>query len=156
MIGQNPPDAVRRICSTRVRGRAGVATAALRIVAGILFVLASLPKFLLHDMELSEFVRYGLPASDLLVYLVGLLELGGGALLVLGLATRVAALALALNMVGAVLTAGVRVGGWFHLGVAPTLLLAMVYLLWAGSGAKALDRRLASPARRPVDLESGP
>ena len=140
--------ALRRLCSTRVRGRAAVATAVLRIAAGTVFVLTALPKFLLHDVELAEFVRYGLPPSSLLVHLVGLLELGGGILLVLGLATRVVALGLALNMVGAVLTAGVRVGGWFHLGVAPALLLAMLYLLWAGSGAWALDRRLSAGVRR--------
>jgi putative oxidoreductase len=34
------------------------------------------------------------------------------------------------------------VGGPIHLGLAPTLLVAMLYLIWAGPGAAALDGRL--------------
>ncbi|MGQ0838229.1 DoxX family protein [Actinokineospora sp.] len=128
----------------RVSGRAAVATAVLRIVTGLFFVLAAIPKFAAHDFELAEFARFGLPESSALVYLVGLLELGGGLMLVLGVGTRLAALGLAVNMAGAIATAGVKVGGPFHLGVAPALLLAMVFLLWAGPGVAALDRRLAA------------
>jgi putative oxidoreductase len=141
----------RAFLRSRVHGRAAVATAVVRILAGLVFVLFSLPKFVLHDMELAEFVRYGFPPSDVVVYLVGLLELGGGLLLVVGLATRLAALGLALNMLGAVLTAGVRIGGPIHLGLAPTLLVAMLYLVWSGSGAAALDRRVSTRLAHDVD-----
>ena len=134
---------------TRVTGRAATATAVLRVAAGLVFVLFAIPKFALHEAELAEFVRYGFPASSTLVHLVGLLELAGGLMLVLGLLTRLAAAGLAVNMAGAVLTAGIRVGGPIHLGVAPALLVAMLYLLWAGPGAPALDRRLAA-GRRPL------
>lgn len=134
----------QRFFSTRVGGRVAVVTAVLRIATGLVFVLFSLPKFLAHEYELAEFVRYGLPDSSAIVYLVGALELGAGLMLILGIGTRLAALGLALNMAGAIATAGVQVGGPFHLGVAPALLLSMVYLLWAGSGAAALDRALAT------------
>ncbi len=133
--------------ASRVSGRGEVATAVARVLAGLVFVLLSLPKFFLHDFELAEFMRFGLPNSSLIVYLVGLLELGAGLMLVLGLGTRLAALGLAINMIGAIATAGVRVGGPFHLGLAPALLLAMLFLLWAGPGAASLDRRLAAPGR---------
>ncbi len=138
------PGFVRSAVRSRVSGRAATGTAVLRIATGFIFFVFGLPKFLLHEFELAEFVRYGLPASSLIVYLVGLLEIAGGIMLILGLLTRLAALGLAVNMVGAIATAGVTVGGPFHLGVAPALLMAMLYLLWAGSGAAALDRRLAS------------
>jgi hypothetical protein len=36
------------------------------------------------------------------------------------------------------------VGGPFHLGLAPALLAANVYLLVAGPGSLALDRRLVA------------
>jgi proteasome assembly chaperone (PAC2) family protein len=49
---------------------------------------------------------------------------------------------LALNLVGAIATAGRVDGGTFHLGVAPAMLLAMLYLIWAGCGRLALDRKL--------------
>ncbi len=139
-----PRNPIQLFFSTRMRGRGGIATAALRIVTGLVFVLFSLPKFLLHEYELAEFVRYGLPDSSIIVYLVGSLELGAGLMLILGIGTRLAALGLALNMAGAIATAGVQVGGPFHLGVAPALLLSTVYLLWAGSGSAALDRALAA------------
>ena len=45
-------------------------------------------------------------------------------------------------MVGAIATAGVMDGGSFHLGVAPAMLVAMLFLLWAGSGVLAVDNRL--------------
>ncbi|MDD7939836.1 DoxX family protein [Actinomycetospora lutea] len=137
------PRGIQRFLTTRVQGRAASATAALRIVAGAVFVLFSLPKFLRHEEELAEFVRYGLPDASAIVYLVGTLELVAGLMLVLGVATRLAALGLAANMAGAVATAGVQVGGAFHLGVAPLLLLTMVFLLWSGSGAAAVDRVLS-------------
>jgi putative oxidoreductase len=78
------------------------------------------------------------------VQLVGLVEVGAGLMLVVGLATRLAALALAVVMAGAILTAGLTVGGPFHLGLAPALLVANGYLLAVGPGNLALDRRLAA------------
>ncbi|MET7770290.1 hypothetical protein [Nocardia sp. NPDC005366] len=48
------------------------------------------------------------------------------------------------SMTGAIATAGVRVGGPFHLGVAPTLLLTMLFLLCNGAGSAALDARVAA------------
>jgi putative oxidoreductase len=85
------------------------------------------------------------PTWSRIVYLVGLLEIVGGLMLVLGLLTRLAAAALAVNMAGAVLTAGITMGGPIHLGLAPALLVAMLYLLWAGPGDPALDARLNTP-----------
>jgi uncharacterized membrane protein YphA (DoxX/SURF4 family) len=135
------------LLSTRVHGRAASATAVLRVVVGVVFVFFGLLKFVFGDLELAEFVKFGFPDSLLIVYLVGLLEVAAGSLLVVGLATRLAALGLAVVMAGAVLTAGTSVGGWFHLGVAPTLLVANLYLLWAGSGARAWDHRVAAGSR---------
>ena len=85
---------------------------------------------------------------NITVYVVGVVELIGGLLLVVGLFTRLAALLLAVNMVGAIATAGRVDGGSFHLGVAPTLLVAMLFLLWAGSGMLALDGKLTSGGAR--------
>jgi len=45
--------------------------------------------------------------------------------------------------VGAIATAGRVEGGSFNLGVAPALLLAMLFLVWAGPGRLALDGRVA-------------
>jgi putative oxidoreductase len=39
-------------------------------------------------------------------------------------------------------TAGRTVGGPFHLGVAPALLVLMLVLVWSGATRWSLDRRL--------------
>jgi putative oxidoreductase len=133
----------RGLFRTRVNGWLRRVTAVVRIVAGVVFVLFGVVKFIVPEYELAEFVRFGFPASVAIVYVVGLLEIVGGLMLVLGLLTRFAAAALAVNMAGAVLTAGINVGGPIHLGLAPTLL----YLLWAGPGDPALDARLDASGR---------
>lgn len=133
---------IRLLLTDRATGRARTAALIARTLAGLLFLLSTVPKFADHHHEIDEFVRYGLPRSSALVYAVAGIEIVAGLLLVLGLATRLAAAAMALNMTGAVLTAGVHVGGAFHLGVAPLLLATCLFIVWAGPGAKALDRKL--------------
>jgi putative oxidoreductase len=135
-----------RLARPRTHGAAGWATTLVRVVTGALFVMFSLGKFVDHMQESADFDRYGVPVPDVATYLVGTLELVGGALLVVGLLTRPAAALLAANLVGALLTAGITDGGTFHLGVGPAMLLAMVFLVWAGPGRLALDTRLLAPS----------
>jgi putative oxidoreductase len=138
-----------RFLSSRVDGRAAAVTAGIRVFVGLAFVFFGVVKFVMTQFEVTEFVKFGFPASAGIVYLVGLVEVGAGLMLLLGLGTRLAAVGLAVVMVGAILTAGLTVGGPFHLGVAPVLLVANLYLLWAGSGSRAVDRRLAARADTP-------
>ena len=115
----------------------------VRILSGAFFVSVSLGKFVDHAQEAMDFDRYGVPIPDVAVSAVGVIELVCGLLLVVGLLTRPAAALLALTLVGAIATAGRVDGGSFHLGVAPTLLVLMLVLLWAGAGRPSLDHRLA-------------
>jgi putative oxidoreductase len=135
------------VFASRPRGAGAWGTTVVRIVTGVLFVTFSLGKFVDHAQESADFDHYGIPAPEFATYLVGTLELLGGILLVVGLCTRPAALLLALNLVGAIATAGRVDGGTFHLGVGPAMLVAMLFLVWAGSGRLALDRRLATVVR---------
>ncbi len=128
------------VFGTRTHGAGAWATATVRVVTGVLFVLFSLGKFVDHTQESADFDHYGIPAPEITTYLVGALELLGGLLLIVGLCTRPAAALLAVNLVGAIATAGRVDGGTFHLGVAPAMLVAMLFLVWAGSGRLALDR----------------
>lgn len=125
----------------RVNGRARAVTTAIRYVTGAMFILSVVPKITAHQNEIHEFGRFGLPESSALVYAVSGLELIGGLLLIMGLMTRLAAVGLAVNMLGAILTAGINVGGPIHLGLAPALLIACGYIGWAGPGALAIDHR---------------
>ena len=120
-----------------VRDRAPRTARIARIVAGAVFVLFGLSKFVFHEYEVAEFARFGFADADLLVYGVGALEVVGGAALLAGLVVRPVAAVLAVNMLGAVSTAGVTVGGPVHLGLAPALLLTMLFLVWAGGGRRS-------------------
>ena len=114
----------------------------LRLAAGVVFVAFSVGKFTRYDAESGAFDRYGIPFPEVTTYLVGVLELTGGLLLIVGLLTRPVALALAGNMIGAIATAGRIDGGPVHLGLAPALLVAMLVLLRTGAGARSLDTRV--------------
>jgi putative oxidoreductase len=115
----------------------------VRIVAGAIFVGFGQSKFVHHAREARAFDRYGLPAPDVFAYATGTLELVLGIALLLGLLTRLTALGLAGNLVGAIATGGRVDGGFVNLGLAPMLLVAMLFLVWAGGGRASLDAVLA-------------
>jgi putative oxidoreductase len=142
----------RRVFASRVGGAGAWATTVVRVVTGALFVSFSIGKFADHMMESVDFERYGLPWPDGAVYLAGAVELLGGLALLVGFLTRPAALALACNLVVAIATAGRVDGGTFHLGVGPAMLVAMLFLVWAGPGHLAVDNRFGDglpPGSRP-------
>lgn len=116
-----------------------------RILVGAAFIFFGSPKLGAPEEVVADFTRWGLPVAETLVPAVGLLEVVAGALLVVGLATRWAAAALALDMLGALLTAG-RADGGFHL-LAPPLLLALTTLLAARGGGAGQLRLLGRPRR---------
>ncbi len=120
---------------------------AVRVLVGLQFVAVGLvPKFILHDQTVASFDRWGLPAPELFVYAVGSLEVVGGLALVAGVAPRWAAVALTVDMAGALLTAGLVDGG-IHL-FAPPILAALLILIAVRGGAwparPALGRRPSS------------
>jgi putative oxidoreductase len=125
-------------------GRLGYWAASIRIAAAVVFIAFGLDKFTSHASELASFERYALPAPEVFVYVIGVLEIVGGSLLLVGLLARPAAVALAGDMVGAIVVSGVARGENISLTLAPLLLLAMIFLLWSGAGRWSIDRRLAA------------
>jgi putative oxidoreductase len=136
------PSSARELGARVLRTERGVLPLVARVAAGVIFVLYSFGKFVNHEAEVRAFARYSIPFPDATVYLVGVLELAGGAALIAGLLTRPAALALAGDMVGAIVTAGRIDGGAVNLGLAPALLVVMLYLVWRGAGSWSVDRVL--------------
>lgn len=121
----------------------------VRWIAGVAFVLAGIAKFAFNAGEVSAFDRYGLPWPHAFVVLIGIIEIAGGVLLLIGLLTRPTALILAAVMVGAIVVSGIGQGEVLpSLTVAPALLAAMLFLLWSGPGPRALDE--GSLRRRPA------
>jgi putative oxidoreductase len=106
----------------------------LRIAAGIVFLAFGIGKFTSHASELASFRSYGLPFPEVFVYAIGVLEVVGGALLVLGLYARLVALPLAGDMVGAIAVSGIAKGEIVSLTLAPALLVVMCLVMWSCSG----------------------
>ena len=124
------------------RGPRAIAALVARVVGGGVFVAFGVGKFTQHASEVASFEEYGLPAPDAFVYAIGVVEIVGGLLLVLGFLTRPAALALAGDMVAAIIVSGLALGDAVSLTVAPAELAVCLYLLWTGPGMLALDRLL--------------
>jgi putative oxidoreductase len=134
---------LRRLTATRGGPWAAASAFAIRIAAGGIFLVFGLGKFTDHASEAASFDSYGLPAPGAFAYAIGVVEIGFGILLAAGLGTRLAAMVLAGDMVGAIVTAGRVEGGAINLVLAPALLAGMLALVWIGPGRWALDHALA-------------
>ena len=126
---------------------AALPAVAIRLAAGGVFVGFGQSKFVHHAKEARAFDRYGLPGPDVFVYATGTLEVALGLALLLGLLTRLTALGLAGNMVGAIATGGRVDGGFVNLVLAPILLMAMLALVRLGAGRLSVDEDLARRIR---------
>jgi putative oxidoreductase len=118
---------------------------AVRWFAGVIFIVFGIGKFTSHASEVASFEDYSLPSPDAFVYAIGVLEILCGALLMVGLATRLAALLMAGNMVAAIALSGIGEGEVLpSLTLAPLLLAGMFLLVWTGAGGRSLDERLST------------
>jgi putative oxidoreductase len=130
----------------RLGARAAWVPTVVAVAAGAVFVTFGAGHFAGHGSEVADFRGYQVPFASVAVWAVGVVELGAGVALLVGLFVRPAATALAADMVGVISTAGRVKGGFLNLEVAPLLLAAMAFLVWAGPGALSLDAGLS---RRP-------
>ena len=131
----------------RLGGQFALASAIIRAAGGLAFLYFGMSKLTDLPATKSEFYAMGFSYDSSLPFWVGLLETVGGLMLIVGLGTRLISGLLALDMVGACLATVHLIA--LHLGQAGFLLLpgflliVMVFVLWAGPAAYALDNRLA-------------
>jgi putative oxidoreductase len=136
--------------STSSQQQLGIAI--LRIVTGVVFTAHGAQKLFVYGFPgvSGAFAKMGIPMPGILGPFVALLEFFGGLALVIGLLTRLAALGLAFDMLGAILF--VHLAGGFFLPAgyeyALTMLASMICLVMAGPGSLSVDSTLA--ARRGV------
>jgi len=91
---------MRRLLSTN----APVATILVRLLVGSVFLSEGLQKFLYpSELAAGRFAKIGIPAPAILGPFVGTCETIGGALLILGLLTRLAAFVLLIDISVAIL-----------------------------------------------------
>lgn len=126
---------------------AGFAPLVLRLVLGFMVAVHGWQKLQAGPaMFAKTLAKLGVPAPELMAWVVTLVELGGGILLIVGLLTRLAALALAIDLVVAILLVKLDVGliGEMRAGAELDLayIAGFVALLLMGPGSASLDRQM--------------
>lgn len=120
----------------------------IRILVGWVFVSEGIQKFLFPvALGWGRFAKIGLPHPHTLAPAVGIVEIVCGALIILGLWTRIAAVPLLIVIGTAIATTKIPMlhhqGVWAMLHEARvdfSMVLGLVFLLIVGGGAWALDR----------------
>jgi len=128
-----------------------VAPLVARVTLGVLFISTGWGK--VHDLDkvTGFFTELGIPAPHLNAVMVSFVELIGGSLLLIGLASRLAALPLMASMAVAILTAQrENVHGLPDLFglVEWTYLALLLWVAFAGPGKASLDHLLTNRKRR--------
>jgi putative oxidoreductase len=131
--------------------QAGWGMAIMRVVTGIIFMGHGAPKFgITGDGGLESTAGFlsslGVPMPGVAAFLVAFFEFGGGALLIVGLLTRVWAAGLAFAMLIAVTMVHLEAGMFGQGGYQWALLLmaCSLALMIDGAGKGSLDRKLSN------------
>ena len=144
--------------------RAPAAVILIRMLVGGVFLAEGVQKFLFPaEVGAGRFAKIGIPNPEVLAPFVGVVETVCGALVLVGLLTRLAAIPLIINMLVAILATKIPIllghGFWgFSLRNLPyygfwgmvheartdfSMLLGSLFLLIVGAGAWSLDAGLA-------------
>jgi uncharacterized membrane protein YphA (DoxX/SURF4 family) len=140
-------------------GSSPKASALVRGAAGLTFLVSGALKFLYENQGVVRFTKIGLPAPGALATFVGLVEVLGGLLLLVGLFARAAALVLAFDMLVALAVTKLPllwgpgpepVGAppetsvlafFFQARLDLTMLAITLWIVLSGAGAASLDAR---------------
>jgi len=129
------------------RTLSGYAATVLRVVLGIIFIAHGKAKLDGGiDGTAGFFGSLNIPMPEFMAWVITILEIGGGILLIIGLATRIMALLFALEMIGTNLLVKVDMGLIAQGGAGAELDLAMLAgslaILFLGPGKLAVDNKI--------------
>jgi putative oxidoreductase len=122
----------------------------VRLLVGAVFLSEGIQKFVYPEaLGVGRFAKIGIPVPGVMAPFVGVVEIVCGLLVVVGLATRLAAVPLLIDIVVAIATTKipmlVKDGFWKMAHEARTdyaMLLGLAFLLAVGGGKASLDARL--------------
>lgn len=136
----------------------------VRLLVGGVFLSEGIQKFLFPDENgVGRFAKIGIPSPEFMAPFVGVVEVVCGALILVGLVTRIAAVPLIIDMLVAILSTKIPIllghGFWsFSLRNVPyygfwglaheartdlAMLLGLIFLLIVGAGVRSIDARIA-------------
>ena len=129
--------------------RAALAGLLVRLMVGAVFLSEGIQKFLFPAaLGVGRFTTIGIPAPQVMAPFVGTVETVCGLLIILGLATRLAAVPLLIDILVAIATTKVpllvKSGVWAAAHEARTdycMLLGLIVLVVGGGGSWSLDGR---------------
>jgi uncharacterized membrane protein YphA (DoxX/SURF4 family) len=129
--------------------RAKKAILLIRVLVGWVFLSEGIQKFLFPESQgVGRFAKIGIPLPQLMAPFIGVTEIICGALLLVGLFTRLACVPLLIDICVALYSTKIvtftKNGFWGTLHEARTdvsMLLGLIFLLIVGGGALALDAR---------------
>jgi len=120
-------------------------TLCTRLVPAGVFLVFGADEFVNHARNARSFALYGLPDPSAFSYAIGSLEILGALALLSGILLLPAAVALAGDMVGAIVVSGIGRDELVSLTLAPAMLVAMLILI-----ARELSDRRARAAPLPA------
>lgn len=133
-----------------------VAFVLVRLIVGCVFLVEGIQKFLFAEaLGVGRFVKIGIPAPEVMAPFVGVVEIVCGGLVLIGLATRLAAIPLIIDMLVAIGTTKIPIlvekGFWAMAHEARTdwsMLLGSIFLLIVGAGEWSLDSAITSRRKK--------
>jgi uncharacterized membrane protein YphA (DoxX/SURF4 family) len=149
-------------------------TILIRVVVGGTFLSEGIQKFLFPDaLGVGRFAKIGIPHPEVMAPFVGVFEVACGALLILGLLTRLAAIPMVVNISVAVVSTKIPIlqghglwlfslpnvktyGFWSMMHEARTdfaMFLGGIFLLVVGAGCLSFDALLAGCCRTALPPE---
>ena len=134
-----------------LESKASSATVLIRFMVGWVFLSEGIQKFLFPAaLGVGRFIKIGIPAPHFFGPFVGVVEIVCGALLIMGLLTRLASIPLIIDILVAIVTTKIpmlsKAGFWGTMHEARTdfcMLMGLIFLLLVGSGTLSFDARLS-------------
>lgn len=123
----------------------------IRLIVGTVFLSEGIQKFLFTDeLGVGRFIKIGIPIPEFFAPFVGVFEILCGALILIGLFTRLASIPMIVNMIVAISSTKIPIllneGFWKMAHEARTdwsMLLGSIFLLIAGAGKLSFDYYLS-------------
>ena len=124
----------------------------IRFITGYVFFVEGIQKYLYPDtLGIGRFIKIGIPYPYIMIHVSAGAEIICGALLIMGLLTRLSTIPLIINISVAIISTKVimfvQKGFWPAVHESRldfTMLLSLIFLLLVGSGACSIDEKLAA------------